>query len=147
MTIDASGPPSRSSRRSSSGALKASLDRPQVLVVDDDLDIREIVSEVLTDAGYKVIVASNGEIALRLLETERPALILLDLNMPVMDGIEFRRRQRASASLARIPTVVMSAMHQMRDRIAGLEVEEALAKPVELRRLLEVARRFCPPQR
>lgn len=115
-----------------------------ILVVDDDLDIREIVSEVLADEGYSVVTARNGAEALELLKTVTPALILLDLNMPVVDGVEFRQRQRENAALADIPTVVMSAMHRMPERVAELGVEDALTKPVQLRRLLEVVGRHFP---
>jgi CheY-like chemotaxis protein len=116
--------------------------RGPILVVDDDLDIREIVSEVLTDAGYAVATARNGFEALELLKKLKPSLILLDLNMPLMDGVEFRHRQKQDPALFRIPTVVMSAMDQMQGRIAELGVEAALAKPMELRRLLEVVERY-----
>ncbi len=114
-----------------------------VMVVDDDQDIREIISEVLSDAGYSVVTASNGAEALELLEGGRPSLILLDLNMPVMDGAAFRRAQREDAALAAIPTVVMSAVHQMLERIADLGVNDALAKPVSLRQLMQVVERYC----
>lgn len=112
-----------------------------VMVVDDDVDIREIVTEVLGDAGYAVVTARNGAEALELLETTTPGLILLDLNMPVMDGVEFCRR-RAGVS-PRAPIVVMSAMHQLHERIAELEVDGALPKPVELSTLLEIVGRHC----
>lgn len=114
-----------------------------IMVVDDDRDIREIVSDVLSHAGYEVVTAANGADALVLLQTMTPCLILLDLNMPIMDGMEFRRRQQSDPMLVRIPTVIMSAMHRMNDRIAALGVEEALPKPVELRRLLELVRRYA----
>jgi CheY-like chemotaxis protein len=126
---------------SSASDVDAALRGP-ILVVDDDIDIREIVSEVLTDVGYSVATARNGFEALELLKKLRPSLILLDLNMPLMDGIEFRHRQKEDPVLLRIPTVVMSAMDQMQGRIAELGVEAALTKPMELRSLLEVVERF-----
>lgn len=114
-----------------------------VMVIDDDVDIREILSEILADAGYSVVTAANGAEAIAMLKTVTPSLILLDLNMPVMDGVEFRQRQRQDPATARIPTVVMSAVHQMQDRIAGLGVDDALAKPVDLARLLQVVAHHC----
>jgi len=117
--------------------------RAVVLVVDDDPDIREIVSEILEDAGYHVISAANGAEALECLKTQTPSLILLDLYMPVMDGFEFRRRQKES-SAAGIPTVVVSAVHYLKERVAALGFADALTKPVEFRHLLDVVKRHAP---
>lgn len=116
-----------------------------VMVVDDDLDIREIVAEVLSDAGYSVVTAAHGADALELLKSVTPKLILLDLNMPVMDGFDFRRAQQADPALAKIPTVVMSAVHRMKERVLELGVDATLEKPVVLRDLLAVVARYCPP--
>ncbi len=116
--------------------------KPTVMIVDDDEDIREIVGEILGDASYDVVAARNGREALDQLASTTPQLILLDLNMPVMDGIAFRHAQRADARFAKIPTVVMSAIHQMQQRIADLGFEHAMAKPVDLKELLRVVARF-----
>ena len=67
---------------------------PRVLVVDDEPDARELLSEFLTAKGYAVLTASNGEEALRKVKEERPHLILLDIRMPKMDGLEVLRRVR-----------------------------------------------------
>lgn len=117
--------------------------RRTVLVVDDDIDIREIVGDVLTDAGYSVVTASNGLDAIEHLSRIAPALILLDLNMPIMDGAEFRRRQLSDATMAFIPTVIMSAVHRMEERVAELRADAVLAKPVNLRLLLETVARHA----
>jgi CheY-like chemotaxis protein len=114
-----------------------------VMIVDDDEDIREILREVLTERGYTAVTAANGAEALEALKTVRPGLILLDLNMPVMDGFEFRRMQRGDRAAAQIPTVVMSALHHMRERIVDLAVDDALEKPLDLEHLLHVIRHHC----
>ncbi|HVJ89139.1 MAG TPA: response regulator [Labilithrix sp.] len=114
-----------------------------VLVVDDDDDIREVIAEILIDSSYTVVTARNGVEALELLEVTIPALIILDLNMPVMDGVAFRRLQQQHPELARIPTIAMSAVYRMQEQIADLGFQHALAKPVELRDLLEVVARYC----
>jgi CheY-like chemotaxis protein len=114
-----------------------------VMVVDDDRDIREIVADVLGDAGYSVITAINGADAIELLAKVTPSLILLDLNMPVMDGFEFRRAQRGNPALAKIPTVIMSAVHRMKEKVEELAVDDTLEKPVVLKDLLGVVARFC----
>jgi CheY-like chemotaxis protein len=120
-----------------------------VLLVDDDLSIREVLVEILEDQGFSVATASNGAEALTLLGGIRPDLILLDLNMPVMNGSEFRKAQRSDPSLREIPTVVMSAVDRMPDQIADLAVSETLAKPVPLHDLLAVVERHStrrPPR-
>jgi CheY-like chemotaxis protein len=114
-----------------------------VMVVDDDQDIREILTEVLSDAGYDVIPSTDGSDALTKLRDATPSLILLDLNMPIMDGVEFRQLQRQDPTTAKIPTVVMSAVHSMNERIAHLAVDGALAKPVNLKDLMQVVERYC----
>ena len=114
-----------------------------VMVVDDDEDIREILDEVLTRARYSVVTASNGATALDLLKSVRPRVILLDLNMPVMDGFEFLRIRKSDSATAEIPTVIMSALHRMRERIAELAVDDVLEKPVDLDHLLRVVKHYC----
>jgi CheY-like chemotaxis protein len=114
-----------------------------VMVVDDDQDIREILTEVLSDAGYDVVPSTDGSDALTKLRDATPSLILLDLNMPIMDGVEFRQMQRKDPAKAKIPTVVMSAVHGMNERIANLAVDGALAKPVNLKDLMQVVERYC----
>ena len=68
-----------------------------VLVVEDDQDLRDMLADVLTDEGFDVRTAAHGELALAMLEQWRPHVILLDLNMPVMDGWTFRRVQLSTA--------------------------------------------------
>lgn len=114
-----------------------------VLLVDDDLDIREIVGEVLTDAGYRVVAASNGAEAFDILGSCHPDLILLDLNMPVMSGQQFRKKQLGDAELARIPTVVMTAVARPWELADELASADVLAKPLDLSSLLAVVGRYC----
>lgn len=113
-----------------------------VLVVDDDHEIREILTEILVDEGYSVMSAGNGAEALRRLTTARPAMILLDLNMPIMNGTQFRDAQRRDAQLSTIPTVVMTAIDRIQDHVEALGVDEAIPKPVALPELLAVVARY-----
>jgi CheY-like chemotaxis protein len=106
-----------------------------VLVVDDDRDIRETLREVLTDAGYEVVAAENGRAALEQLRAGcRPALILLDLMMPVMDGLAFRAEQLADAALETIPVVLITAGG--RPVADGLTPTTVLHKPLRMRTVL-----------
>jgi CheY-like chemotaxis protein len=114
-----------------------------VLVIDDDPDIRDALTDILESEGYSVAGAAHGGEALALLHTLTPELILLDLNMPVMNGFQFRTAQRRDPRLALIPTVVMSAIDRMQERLPELAIEEALAKPLDLGQLLAVVGRYC----
>jgi CheY-like chemotaxis protein len=115
-----------------------------VLVVDDDFDIRDVVTDVLEQRGYTVASACDGAEALELLRELRPGVILLDLNMPVMSGSEFRAVQERDPALRAIPTVVMTAVGRMREHVAALNVEQALAKPMGLHELLDAVARYVP---
>jgi CheY-like chemotaxis protein len=114
-----------------------------VLLVDDDRDIRDVVAQILEEEGYSVAVAGDGEAALQLLAEVRPRLILLDLNMPVMNGVQFRKRQSQDPALAAIPTVVMSAMDRLPDLVTDPPPDEALAKPISIEKLLAVVGRYA----
>ncbi|HEX8539031.1 MAG TPA: response regulator [Cystobacter sp.] len=112
-----------------------------MLVVDDDPDILEALSEILEAEGFEIRRARNGKEALERLEPDPPQLILLDLMMPVMDGWEFAQRMRQRPSVAHIPIIVLSA-----DRNVGLKATDIgatghLAKPFELSDLLDMVRR------
>ncbi len=80
-----------------------------ILVVDDDHDFREALSEVLTDAGYPVQQAENGEIALQRVGDEAPGIVLLDLKMPVLDGWGVMERMRGDPRSSAIPILILSA--------------------------------------
>ncbi len=113
-----------------------------VLVVDDDLDIREVLMEILADSGYTSVAAADGREALALLTEVRPHLILLDLNMPIMNGRQFREAQRADPELRLIPTVIMTAVDRLTVQVADLGADGALPKPVRLHELLSLVARY-----
>jgi CheY-like chemotaxis protein len=122
------------------------LEEVSVLVIDDDVDTRDIVTELVTNAGYTVASAGNGREALALLETVRPALILLDVQMPVMNGAEFREAQRRDRELLRIPTVVITGAAS--EPVLDVAIDEALRKPVRAADLMRIVERHCgAPQR
>jgi CheY-like chemotaxis protein len=112
-----------------------------VLLVEDDVDVREAVTDTLEDAGYRVITARHGQEALEVLRNggPRPCLILLDLMMPVMDGWQFRDLQSKDPELADIPVVALSA----HGGLHALGAADHLRKPVQLRALMDVVERFC----
>lgn len=114
-----------------------------VLIVDDDRDIRETLQEILEQEGYQALAAKNGVDALARARASHPAVILLDLFMPVMDGLEFRRRQLEDPEIASIPVVVVSAAADIEERVGALGSVGWLEKPLQIEQLFEVVAQFC----
>jgi two-component system cell cycle response regulator DivK len=81
----------------------------RVLLVDDEVDVRELCTEYLTTAGYEVLQAENGAEAIDIAVGRQPDLIVMDVEMPVMDGLEATRRLGADARTRDIPVIVLSA--------------------------------------
>jgi CheY-like chemotaxis protein len=115
------------------------------MIVDDDYDIRDALSQILGDEGYECLAAANGREALDVLAraAAAPGMILLDLMMPVMNGWQFRAKQRENAAIAAIPVVVISADSNVAEKAAALGVDAWLRKPIELDALLALTVRFC----
>lgn len=115
-----------------------------VLIVEDEVDASEAMSEWLADEGFKSLQARHGQEALEILHTgRRPGLILLDIRMPVMDGIEFLRQISMEPDLADIPVTIVTASASpidvpFRKKNAGFFV-----KPVDYERLLQTIRTYC----
>jgi CheY-like chemotaxis protein len=114
-----------------------------VLVVDDEEFVLEVLEDILTKEGYSVIACTNGSEALDVLQHVRPSLILLDIQMPIMDGAEFREVQRHDRDLLRIPTVVMTASNE--EMQLDLAVVDTIHKPVRKRDLLGLVARYLHP--
>jgi len=109
----------------------------RILVVDDDALIRETLATALGDEGYAVRVAPDGRAALSALGTWRPDVIVLNLMMPIMDGVAFRDAQRSIAETVQIPVIVLSAAHEVQSRAASLDPAAIFAKPFDLGALLD----------
>jgi CheY-like chemotaxis protein len=115
---------------------------PLVLVVEDDPDLLALVELLLVDEGYRVRTAPEGRAALAHVEAEMPALVLLDMRMPGMDGWEFAREFRARYGRA-APVVVVTAAEDARARAEEIEADGWLAKPFDLEDVLTVAARHA----
>jgi two-component system phosphate regulon response regulator PhoB len=112
--------------------------RSAVLVVEDDEDISEVVVYHLTQAGYDAYTALSGEEALEQVRTRRPALVLLDLMLPGLDGLDVCRRLKDSPATASIPIIMMTARREEADVVIGLELgaDDYVTKPFSPRVLV-----------
>ncbi len=114
-----------------------------VLVVDDERDIREAVAEVLKDEGFEVLDANDGAEALEQLRAHHPAVVLLDLMMPGMNGWEFCAARQREPELSSIPVIVISAL----GRVSGIDAQAFLQKPFELDALVSAVRQYASDHR
>jgi len=110
----------------------------KILVVDDDQDIQEMLSYNLRKEGYEVKTADNGKMALQVAESFRPELIILDVMMPEMDGIETCRELRANSDLEQTIIAFLTARGEDYSQIAGFDAgaDDYIAKPVKPRVLV-----------
>jgi CheY-like chemotaxis protein len=114
----------------------------RILVVDDDVDCRDMLKEALGFEGYVVITARNGAEALAAARQHHPRLILLDLMMPVMDGYEFRAQQQADAEIAGIPVLCISGTHHAHRAARRIGAVGCIEKPIALEELIRVMREW-----
>jgi two-component system, chemotaxis family, chemotaxis protein CheY len=115
----------------------------RILVVDDDENIRQIVRLCLSDEGFDVLEASNGQAALDAVGEFQPDLILLDLRMPVMDGWEFARRYE-NLPVPHVPIVAFVAALNAEQECADVPTAGIITKPFDLEDLLHAIRSQLP---
>lgn len=116
------------------GAMKS------ILIVDDEFDVRAILELILGMQNYDVVTTPSALLALEKLALERPALILTDWMMPVMDGIEFCKRVRSNPAWRHVPIIMMSAASEPTDRNDGLW-NAYLHKPLDMDDLLSAVKK------
>jgi DNA-binding response OmpR family regulator len=119
--------------------VEEAMNEPTILVVDDEPSIREVVTLYLQRAGYRVLVASDGQEALQALERHSPDLVVLDLMLPQVDGLEITRLLRAGGDT---PIIMLTARREETDRILGLEMgaDDYVVKPFSPRELVSRVR-------
>lgn len=117
----------------------------RILVVDDNEDNRQILIDLLSAAGYQIVEATNGLDAVKLATSERPDLVLMDIQLPDLDGVEALRRLRANDRTATIPVLALTAqaMRGDRERFLAEGFDGYLSKPVNVRELIGVVREHC----
>ncbi len=126
--------------------------KQKILVVDDEEDILELLRFNLTKEGFTVVCAASGEEALKSAISNRPDLILLDLLLPGMDGLEVAKRLKSDPSTKEIPVIMVTAKGEEADIVTGLEVgaEDYITKPfsrkVLIARVRAVLRRKAAAQ-
>ena len=120
-----------------------------VLIVEDDPEVREMLRELLVTAGFNAVAAQDGLEALHLLRTVRhrapdaPCLVLLDLNMPRLGGREFRRAQLGDPTVASVPIAVMSGATDLKQRAEAMGAVATLTKPLDVDVLMQVVQKYC----
>jgi CheY-like chemotaxis protein len=120
----------------------------EVLVVEDERLAREALKALLERQGYHVAAAANGREALNFLRTHQlPAVILLDLMMPVMNGWEFRKEQRRDPALASVPVVICSGAGDVRAEADLIAAVGCLQKPVGPEQLADIVGHYCALRR
>jgi len=117
--------------------------RPILLVEDNELNC-EMLTRRLTRAGYTVVTAADGEQALALMASQRPALVLMDMNLPVMDGWTACRTAREDKQLRDIPIIALTAHAMEADRRSALAAgcDDYATKPIDFPELLDQIRRL-----
>ena len=113
--------------------------KAKVLVIEDDRSLAEVLSYNLKGAGYEVLVATDGQDGLLKAETKSPDLIVLDLMLPVVDGLDVCRRLRAQPATREIPIIMLTAKAEESDEIVGfsLGADDYVTKPFSVKVLLE----------
>jgi two-component system, cell cycle response regulator DivK len=121
-------------------------DNQLILVVEDFEDSRFMMRRLLEMAGYSVVEASDGEQAVELAVQERPALILMDLSLPKLDGLAATRQIRQHRGVSKIPIVAVSAHDSAESRSEALEAgcDESVTKPIDFDQLDWLLKRLLP---
>ncbi|MCC6982351.1 MAG: response regulator [Bauldia sp.] len=118
----------------------------RILVVEDTEDNRRIMRDLLTGAGYELVEAVDGPAGWAMAVAERPDLILMDIQLPEMDGYEVTRRIKADPELRHIPVIAVTSYALSGDELKSREAgcDAYIAKPFSPRRLLALVREFLP---
>jgi two-component system, cell cycle response regulator DivK len=120
--------------------------KKRILVVEDQEDNRQILRDLLGTTDYEVIEAENGEEALAAVAKQRPDLILMDIQLPIMDGYEVTRRIKADPALRSIPIIAVTSYalsgDEAKARLAGCD--DFVPKPYSPRQLLAKIRQYLP---
>ncbi len=117
---------------------------PKILLVEDNEMNRDMLSRRLTRRGYEIVIAVDGQQGVDLATSEKPALVLMDMSLPVIDGWEATRRIKASETTRHIPVIALTAHAMAGDREQALAAgcDDYDTKPIDLERLLPKIQKF-----
>lgn len=112
--------------------------KEKILIVEDDINIRELISFNLKNTGYNIMEADNCVTAIKIIKTQHPNLILLDLMLPGIDGFEVCRWVRCDNEISDTPIIMLTAKNEEFDRVLGLELgaDDYITKPFSMREML-----------
>ena len=112
---------------------------PKILLVEDNEMTRDMLSRRLQKKGYEVVIATDGQQGVTMAQSEAPAIILMDMSMPVLDGWEATRQLKTAPATRSIPVIALTAHAMSGDREKALEAgcDDFDTKPIEMTRLLE----------
>ena len=118
-----------------------------ILLIEDDKDLRKIIAEYLEECGYHVIIATRGQCGYRMFRKIEPALALLDIMLPDMNGLEIIRRVKSEQHLNDIPIIIISGQADLKDRLEGYltGAERYLCKPFDMEELGEAINMLLKP--
>lgn len=118
-----------------------------IMVVEDYDDTRLLLKHALEQLGYSVLEASNGQEAVDLAGREHPDLILMDLDLPILDGIAATQRIRQQADLEKVPIVAVTAYPMSYTHVKAFAkgCDEYMPKPIDISELADVVRRYLSP--
>jgi len=118
---------------------RAQTSKAKVLIAEDDRDTREVLAFYLDSLGYEVMTAPHGSTAISLAQQRRPDILLTDINMPNVDGLELIRRLRADRVLGRVPILAMTAYGTERaEKAMAMGADACLAKPLDFANLAQM---------
>jgi len=118
--------------------------KAKILIVDDEPNNVDFLEQALEDSGYQLINATNGQEALNKIQSEQPDLILLDLNMPIMDGFTVLAKVKEDPNLRDIPVIIISSEQESKSVVKGIKqgAEDYLTKPVNAGLLVKKVKDF-----
>jgi two-component system phosphate regulon response regulator PhoB len=117
--------------------MESDVSKERIVVVEDNPDTRQLLEYTLNASGFEVFCASDGEAGLKAAQDKRPSLVVLDLMLPGMDGLEVCRRLKQSPTTSHVPVIMLTAKAEEVDRIVGLELgaDDYMTKPFSPREL------------
>lgn len=115
-----------------------------ILLIEDNKDMRGNLAEMLTMEGYSILEAENGKIGLEQIISQHPDLIICDISMPMMSGLEVLKATRTNEAVAATPFIILSAYSDRVSESAPHQPDEVLTKPTHFKDLLKVITRYAP---